>query len=388
MMRRKGGSTIEDWRSDPWDDPDSLYVFESEPVRKNRAWPKFFGFGMLGVLVVMLLVAGVVGFWVIRQLNPPGDPGRPVNFTVNPNETLDTLSERLESQGFITNAAVFRWYADRQGDLVLTPGYYQLKPKDSISNLIKSLNTPPAQTFTKVTFIEGWTLPQMASRLQKTVPRLNADKFLQAAASGQFRSQFQPEGVTSLEGLLFPDTYQVAGNEDEASVVKRMVQLTDRVALKEGIDQAPQKVGYSPYQVLTVASMIEKEAKFDEDRALIAQVIYNRLRAKMPLQIDATLFYGQDPNLPFDQLKALDSPYNTYKVQGLPPTPIAAPSRKSIQAALAPANNPDIAQCPNKKPCSWLYYVVIDKEGHHAFSTNLAEHEANIAKAKANGALP
>ena len=163
----------------------------------------------------------------------------------------------------------------------------------------------------------------------------------------------------------------------------------DRVGLKEGIDLAPEKVGYSPYQVLTIASMIEREAKTDADRALIAQVIYNRLTAKMPLQIDATLYYGQDPNLPFDKLKALDSPYNTYKVPGLPPTPIAAPSRKSIQAALNPAPNPDPKDCPNKKPCGWLYYVLIDKAtGQHAFATNLADHEANVAKAKANGAIP
>jgi UPF0755 protein len=387
VSQRRGGNLVDDWAADPWDSPEALYAFEGERYRKNRLWPKFLGFGLLGLLVIALLTAGITGWWFVRQLNPPGEPGSPVNFTVNPGETLDTLSERLERQGFITNAAVFRWYAERQGELELTPGYYQLQPKDSMGNILDVLQTPPAQTFIKVTFIEGWTLNQMGGRLQKTVPRLTADKFLKAAASGQIRSQFQPEGVTSLEGLLFPDTYQVAGNEDEVSVVRRMVQLMDRVGLKEGIDLAPQKVGFSPYQVLTIASMIEREAKFDEDRALIAQVIYNRLKAKMPLQIDATLYYRQDPNLPFDQLKALDSPYNTYKVGGLPPTPIAAPSRKSIQAALAPAPNPDPKDCPGGKPCGWLYYVRIDKEGHHAFSTNLADHEANIAKARANGVL-
>lgn len=389
MSQRRSGGTLEDWRPDPWDEPDALYVFEGEPVRKQRRWPKFIGFGLLAIFVVMILVVGAVGFWFVRQLNPPGEPGKPVNFTVNAGETLDTLSDRLERQGFITSAAVFRWYAERQGEVVLNPGYYQLKPKDSMGNLLDILETPPAQTFIKVTFPEGYTVNQVAQRLQKDVPRLEAQKFLTAAASGQVRSQFQPEGVTSLEGLMFPDTYQVAGNEDEASVVRRMVQLLDRVGLKEGIDLAPQKVGYSPYQVLTVASMIEREAKVDEDRALIARVIYNRLAAKIPLQIDATLYYGQDPNLPFDQLKALDSPYNTYKVGGLPPTPIANPGRASIQAALNPAANPDPKACPSGKPCGWLFYVLMDKAtGKHAFATTLAEHEANVAKAKANGAIP
>jgi UPF0755 protein len=387
-VNQRRGSTIDDWLDDPWDTPGELYTFESEPIRKRRRWPKYVGFGLLAIAVTMILVAGAVGFWLVRQLNPPGDPGRPVNFTVNAGETIYSLAARLESQGFITSASVFTWYAERQGEIVLTPGYYQLQPKDSMGNILDVLETPPEQTYTKVLFREGLTLTQIASQLQKTVPRLSGEKLLQAAASGQFRSQFQPEGVTSMEGLLFPDTYQVAGNEDEASVVRRMVQLMDRVALKEGIDLAPEKVGFSPYQVLVVASIIEREAKVDEDYPLIAQVIYNRLRANVPLQIDATLYYNQDPNLPFEQLKALDTPWNTYKYPGLPPTPIAAPSRKSIQAALNPAPNPDPAQCPNGKPCGWLFYVLADASGKHAFATNLADHEANIAKARAAGVLP
>jgi UPF0755 protein len=188
---------------------------------------------------------------------------------------------------------------------------------------------------------------------------------------------------------MFPDTYQVAGNEDETSVVRRLVAQMNAIGQKVGLDLAPQKVGYSPYQVLVVASMIEREAKTDEDRALIARVIYNRLAAKMPLQVDATLFYGQDASLPFDKLKAINSPYNTYLVQGLPPTPIANPGRKSIEAALAPAANPDPKDCPKGKPCAWLYYVLMDKTtGKHAFATNLADHEANVAKARAAGAIP
>ena len=318
VVNQRRGSTIDDWLDDPWDTPGELYTFESEPIRKRRRWPKYVGFGLLAIAVTIILIAGAVGFWLVRQLNPPGDPGRPVNFTVNAGETIDSLAARLESQGFITSASVFTWYAERQGEIVLTPGYYQLQPKDSMGNILDVLETPPEQTYTKVLFREGLTLTQIASQLQKTVPRLSGEKLLQAAASGQFRSQFQPEGVTSMEGLLFPDTYQVAGNEDEASVVRRMVQLMDRVALKEGIDLAPEKVGFSPYQVLIVASIIEREAKVDEDYPLIAQVIYNRLRANVPLQIDATLYYNQDPNLPFEQLKALDTPWNTYKIPGLP----------------------------------------------------------------------
>ncbi len=149
-MNQRRGSTIDDWLDDPWDTPGELYTFESEPIRKRRRWPKFVGFGLLAIAVTIILIAGAVGFWLVRQLNPPGDPGRPVNFTVNAGETLDSLATRLESQGFITSASVFTWYAERQGELVLTPGYYQLKPKDSMGNILDVLETPPEQTYTKV----------------------------------------------------------------------------------------------------------------------------------------------------------------------------------------------------------------------------------------------
>ncbi len=388
-MNQRRGTSIEDWRHDPWDTPEELYAFEGERYRRPRRWTRALAFSALGLLLVMILVAGAAGWWVMRQLNPPGSPGKPVNFTVNAGDTLETLSDRLERQGFITNAAVFRWYAEHQGKFVIHAGYYQLKPKDSMGNIIGVLKTPPAQTFTKITFPEGFTLAQVAERLQRTIPRLSAAKFLKLATGGRLRSQFEPDGTTTLEGLLFPDTYQVAGNEDETSVACRMVQLFDRQALKAGLDQAPQRVGYSPYQVLIVASMVEREAKLDSDRALIARVIWNRLGAKRPLQVDSTLYYGQNPNLSFDQLKAISSPYNTYQLVGLPPTPIANPGLKSIRAALDPAANPDPKQCPNGTPCAWLYYVLMNKAtGQHAFSTNLADQEANVAQARANGAIP
>jgi UPF0755 protein len=137
--------------------------------------------------------------------------------------------------------------------------------------------------------------------------------------------------------------------------------------------------------------MIEREAKTDADRPMIARVILNRIALGMPLQIDATLYYNQDQNLPFDQLKSIDSPYNTYLYPGLPPTPIANPGRASIEAAVNPANNPPEggAECKNlpKEQCVWLYYVLADEDGNHAFAVTLAEHEANVEKARADGLL-
>ena len=262
-----------------------------------------------------------------------------------------------------------------------------MRPRDDLGNIVAALRTSPEQTFTNVTFPEGYAVARMGSRLQRDVPRLSEAAFVQAATDGQIRSELAPD-ATDLEGLLFPDSYQIGGNETEAQVVTRLSQQMTRVGKSLGLPNSQQTVGMSPYQVLIVASMIEKEAKVDEDRPLIARVIYNRLFFGTPLQIDATLFYKQDDAASFSTLRDLDTPYNTYLHTGLPPTPITNPGKKSIAAALNPAPNPDPASCPGGQPCFWLFYVLADKDGKHKFATSFEEHEKNIAEARAAGVIP
>jgi UPF0755 protein len=201
--------------------------------------------------------------------------------------------------------------------------------------------------------------------------------------------------VTSLEGLLFPDTYEVSNSENEGQVVERMVALMERVGRQEDLEARAAEFGYTPYQILIIASMIEREAKVPEDRAKIARVIYNRLGpfSQYPqLQIDATLRYGQDPELSIAELRQIDSPYNTYMHAGLPPTPIANPGRASIHAALNPAPNPPpgdpiCRELPDPTNCPLYFYVLADAEGRHAFAATLEQHEANVAAARAAGLL-
>lgn len=383
------------WTHDPWDDPDVTDALVIERARKNR-WPfKWLAYSLLAIGTVTMLVGGSVGWWYLQQINPSGDPEPAVNFTVDEGETIDTLSVRLQNEGFITNARVFRWYVERQGGLELTPGYYRLRPRDHMGNLMAVLRTPPEQTYTSVTFPEGFTVDRMAQRLSERMPRLLMSDFIAAATDGSVRSEWQPEGVTSLEGLLFPDTYQVSNGETPDQVIRRMVALMERVGRQEDIVVKGYEQALQAYQVLIVASMVEREAKIDVDRPMIARVILNRLRIQMPLQIDATLFYQQDQNRPFLELKALDTPYNTYLYAGLPPTPIANPGRASIQAVLNPAPNPpeggpECQQLPDevrKEQCMWLYYVLADEEGGHAFAVTLADHEANVQKALDAGLL-
>ena len=133
--------------------------------------------------------------------------------------------------------------------------------------------------------------------------------------------------------------------------------------------------------------MIEQEAKLDEDRALIARVIYNRLFVGTPLQIDATLFYGQDSATPFGTLKAIDTPYNTYLHLGLPPTPIANPGKKSIEAALNPAPNPDPATAPAASRASGSTTCSRTRAGSHAFATTYEDHRRTSPRRRAAGLL-
>jgi len=151
----------------------------------------------------------------------------------------------------------------------------------------------------------------------------------------------------------------------------------DEIADKVGLANSTATNGLTPYQTVVAASLIQTEAKLAEDAPLISAVIRNRLRDGMPLQIDSTLCYakGGCPPVPTNADKAIDSPYNTYKISGLPPTPISSVTEANLSAAIHPADVP------------YKYYVIADANGKHAFATTLAEHNANVAAARAKGLL-
>ena len=383
--------TSSDWSTDDWDDVGEVPAVE--PLPRQSRLVKWMVWGVMVAVIAMILVAGWVGWWYLDRVKPEGEVTEAVPFTVLADDTVDSLAARLQGEGFVEDASVFTWYVDRNGGLEIVPGYYQLRHNDHMGNVLGRLRTPPDQTFGKVTFPEGFTIQQMADRLAQEQPRLNAAEFLAAANAPTVKSAYRPPGVASLEGLLFPDTYQVSNADNAPQVVERMVTLMERVASQEGLDTKAAILGRSPYEILIVASMIEKEAKLDEDRPKIARVIYNRLFIDMPLQIDATLYYGQDPATPFPVLREIDTPYNTYMHKGLPPTPIANPGRASIQAALNPAPNPSpgdpICQVlPDPtQGCIYVYYVLANEQGGHAFAVTAEQHQANVDAAAAAGLL-
>ena len=386
---KKEKQIAENWHDDPWDIVVDNLESDTEPRDFREIAPM-----MRVVLIAVVcfsLFLGAIGLWYLHKVNPSGGSNIGISFTVNDGDSVSSVSSRLESEGLITSAGVFRWYVGRKGGIELTPGYYTIKPRDHMGNIMKVLSTPPSATFVKVTFPEGFTVSQMAKRLAEKTLRLNADLFNAAAQDPAISAAYRPAGQTSLEGLLFPDTYQISGDESEGQVVTRMVQLMERVARQEGLDESQDLVGFSPYKTLIIASMIEREAKTEADRAKIARVIYNRLQLGMKLQIDATLYYAAPEGSTFTQAKELDSPYNTYLYKGLPPTPIANPGRASIAAALHPAQDPlqNDPICKGvAKPCRYLFYVLSNKDGSHAFAATLAQHEANIEVSRAAGLLP
>ena len=381
------------WHDDPWDRVET--VSEESLDTSPREFRHLGGvFRTLTiVLAASVLLLGSLGLWAIRVLNPSGDPGVAINFTVNEGDTVSSVATRLESAGIIGNAMIFRWYASTKGSVALTPGYYALKPKDNAGSLIEALSTPPDQTFISVTFPEGMTVAQMGKRLSEKMTFMSVEDFATAANSPDTESVLRPKSVTSLEGLLFPDTYQISGDDTEARVVARLVSMMERVTRQVDLTAGAKARGFSPYEILIIASLIEREAKVATDRSKIAQVIYNRLAKKMKLEIDASVKYGQDPVMTWTEMKATDTAYNTYINAGLPPTPIANPGKASIQAALAPfgappATDPACSGLAVGVKCEYLYYVLADAAGGHVFATTYDQHLLNVEKSKAAGLLP
>ena len=278
-IRKTEDQPAENWYDDPWDSPDALHRSDQLEVdalpNDFRELSRPFLIVAAAVAVVTLFM-GAIGWWYVHQVNPSGK-GDPQSFTIVEGDTIASVSQRLADDGFVSSASVFSWYVSRKGGVELIPGYYTIAPKDHMGNIMAVLKTPPSATYQKVTFPEGYTISQMGARLAEKTLRLNADQFVAMANDPSIEAPYRPEGQTSLEGLLFPDTYQISNDQNEKQVVQQLAKQLVRVASQEGIDDSQAKVGLSPYKVLIIASMIEREAKVDADRAKIARVIYNRL---------------------------------------------------------------------------------------------------------------
>jgi UPF0755 protein len=344
--------------------------------RKRRRRRNFAALAIVASLVVPFLV---VGGWFVYQLNPPGGPGTVVQFEIEDGWGTDDIGNALERDGVIGSSLAFQLYVRVRSAGPFQDGPYQLRTNLGVRDAVEKLETGPTQGASdlELTVPPGLTLAQIADKVAEQLPGRDRDRFLEAAASGAVRSKYQPPEVTSLEGLLFPDTYRISREEDEVAIVRRLVETFDLKADQVDLANAAAAIGRTPYEAITAASLIEREAGVEEDRPLISAVIVNRLRDGMPLQIDATLCFIKggctEPLTNAD--KELDSPYNTYKVAALPPGPISGVSEASLRASVAPADVP------------YKFYVLFDESGAHKFAVTNEEHDANVREARAKGVL-
>jgi UPF0755 protein len=352
---------------------DELVVAPAEPppVGGGHRWLR----ALLAVFVIGLLLMGACGFWVTKQVRGTSG-GNEVAVEVPLGSSTQRIAAILDDKGVIDNARLFRVYLQVTGGGPFQAGAYTFREKQGFRSVVKTLEKGPEIVSHRLTVPEGLTLPEIAQRVGR-LPDRSAERFLELARSDVVRSQFQPADSTNLEGLLLPETYDFDPDDDEQAILTRMVQAFDAAAVEVGLDRAEATVGLSPYEAVIVASMVEEESKIDDERPKVARVIYNRLEKGWPLGIDATIRYAL--NRPTQPLRksdlAQENPYNTRLHQGLIPTPIAAPSRSSLQATLAP------------EPGPWMYYVLIDPSGRHAFATTDAEFARYKAEAKAKGLL-
>lgn len=318
---------------------------------------------VVALLVVAALALSVAGggLLYLRSIGLVGesDPGAPVSVVIPEGASATEIGELLERKGVIPSAWGFRVAAFLEGaGAALQAGRYEVPRHLTARDALAALAEGPLVDYVEVTFPEGSWLVDFARILERDT-HLSARRFLALTDSARLPARLRPEDVDTLEGLLWPATYQVVEDEDERSVALRLVrEFEERFAQVD--TSTARRAGLSPYEVVVVASMVEAEAKLDKERRKIASVIHNRLAAGMPLEIDATVAYavGARGALLTEEDLAVDSPYNTRVHSGLPPTPIGAPGMASLHAAAAPSSGP------------WLYYVVSDCRGHHAFSTS------------------
>jgi UPF0755 protein len=244
-------------------------------------------------------------------------------------------------------------------------GEFSFSAHQTTADILRQVVTGGQQVAVWVTIPEGFTAKEIAQTL--AARNLGDEAALESTFFGE-TLDLAGTRTTNLEGFLFPDTYLIPTSATPAEIAKIM---TDEFRAQLPRDAAAQakRLGLSLPQIVTLASLVEREAKADDERPLMAGVYYNRLHVGMPLEVDATIEYTfahHKDVITYADL-ARDSPYNTYKNAGLPPTPIANPGRASLLAALHP------------QASKYLYYVY-KGNGHHAFSRTLAEHNANVAR--------
>ncbi|WP_270842578.1 endolytic transglycosylase MltG [Mitsuokella multacida] len=336
----------------------------------NLGWKKWTA---IAVVAAVLLGAGLfLAFGTSHTIERSDrDAGENIYMVVKPGTTASEISDRLMQLGVIDSRLRFWWLMKLQGDAgKFKTGTYAFTPHMDEQAVLDKLVSGDT-TVVKFTIPEGFGIKEIAKRLADE-GLVDEQEFLAEAkdfAPYDYMKK-RPNVRYAAEGYLFPDTYVIHSDVSAEGIMKMMAEDFD-TRLTPALRQQAAAKGLSIHDLITLASLVEKEARYDEDRPIIAQVFFKRLQMGMPLQSDTTLQYlmaGPKEDVSIEDTK-IDSPYNTYQHEGLPPGPIASPGMKSILAVLNPANT------------DYLYFVA-DRQGHNHYSQTYDEHLAIVEQVR------
>lgn len=322
------------------------------------------------VVLGAIVLAGAL--WVASEASASGPPGRQVIVTVPSGGGVNALVDTLQAKGVIGSSLAFRVWSWFHGVPAVAPGAYAFNQNVSFGAIDQVISAGPNVFPLEVP--PGFTVSEVAQRVGQ-LPGHDASTFSALANSGTLRSPWQPVGSNNLDGLLGVGTYVVVPGETDRALLTKMIDRFDTEASGLDLTAGSAALGLTPYQVITVASIVEKEGVIDKNLGPVARVVLNRLHNDMMLQMDSTVLYaeGRDGGAVTETDLQLPSPYNTYLNKGLTPTPICFPSVAALRAALNPPAG------------SWLYFVVVESDGTEAFADTFAEQTANEALAKQRG---
>lgn len=323
---------------------------------------------ILAVVVVLVVAVG----WFALQIDPVfAGKGREVIVTVHSGDSFSTVAGELHAKGVIASTFAFRLESLVLGTPQVQPGSYQLRQGSSFSKVRSVLSNGP--NVDVIVASPGLTLHEIALNVASDMGPTYATRFVAAATAAATPSTFANSG--SLEGLIGAGTYVIAPTTTPKQLADKMVRSFEREAASVGLTSSTTINGLNAYQLITAASIVEKEGYYPSNMPKVARVIFNRLARGGPLQMDSTVLYyfKQDGGTVTSAMLATPTPYNTYLNAGLTPTPICTVSTFALNAILhAPAG-------------SWLYFTLINKNGDEAFSTTFAQQLKNEKIAHARG---
>ena len=327
---------------------------------------------VVAAVAVAVVLVGFVG-WFLAEAYPIGGQGASALVQVKEGEPLSQVISALAAKGVVGSGFAFRLDLALTGSPSPAPGWYAIPTNSSFSAVKTALGNGPNTEAVQVSPAE--TTLEVAQALTSAESGTFATRFLSLVRNGAVASPFQDRPHASLEGLLAPGTYVLVPGERPETLLSQMVGGFTARAASVGLTPSTTAHGLDAYQLVTVASIVEKEGYLARNMPKVATVVFNRLAKGSPLQMDATVLYalGRDGGTVTHATESIDSPYNTYLHTGLTPSPICLPSTEALDATLHAPSGP------------WLYFTLVDRTGTLAFASTFAQQLANEAIGARNG---